>query len=90
MKSIKLATVVAVTACCTPLAIAGCGNGEVHEARQLSGISILRSAKPLGANLVSETEIHASDDPGVKTLLEFWKALQYQDYESAANFFYPS
>jgi hypothetical protein len=90
MSIIKTVAVIAATACGISLAIGGCGGGEAREARQLSGMSILRSAKPLGANLVSKTDIQASSDtPGTKTLLEFWQALQYQDYESATNFFYP-
>ncbi len=73
------------------LALAGCGGGATHEARQLSGISILEKTKPLGQNLVKQSEIDkTSDASGVKTLLQFWLALQYQDYESATSFFYPS
>jgi hypothetical protein len=90
MSTIRTVAVIAATACAVTLAIDGCSSGEAHEARQLSGMSILQSAKPLGANLVSKTDIQAaSATPGSKTLLEFWQALQYQDYESATNFFYP-
>jgi len=72
------------------LALAGCGGGATREARQLSGISVLEKTKPLGQNLVTQSGIDkASDTSGVKTLLQFWLALQYQDYESATGFFYP-
>jgi hypothetical protein len=72
------------------LALTGCGGGATREARQLSGISILEKTKPLGQNLVKQSEIKkTSDASGVKTLLQFWLALQYQDYESATSFFYP-
>jgi hypothetical protein len=73
------------------LALAGCGSGDAtREAHQLSGISILEKTKPLGQNLVRQSEIDkTSDASGVKTLLQFWLALQYQDYESATSFFYP-
>ena len=72
------------------LALAGCGGSATREARQLSGISLLEKTKPLGQNLVTQSEIgKTSDASGVKTLLQFWLALQYQDYESATSFFYP-
>ncbi|MGC2373505.1 MAG: hypothetical protein WA484_06500 [Solirubrobacteraceae bacterium] len=71
------------------LALAGCGGGA-REARELSGISVLEKTKPLGQNLVTQSDINkTSDTSGVKTLLQFWLALQYQDYESATGFFYP-
>lgn len=90
MSTTKLVAVLAATACGVVPAMSGCGSGEAHEARQLSGMSILQSAKPLGSHLVTKTDIQASSDAtGVKTLMEFWQALQYQDYESATNFFYP-
>jgi hypothetical protein len=72
------------------LALAGCGGGATREARQLNGIGILEKTKPLGENLVTRSEIDkTSDASGMKTLLQFWLALQYQDYESATSFFYP-
>lgn len=90
MSTARLAAILAVATCGVALAMSGCGSGEAHEARQLSGMSILQSAKPLGSNLVTRTDIQASSNAaGVKTLMEFWQALQYQDYESATNFFYP-
>jgi hypothetical protein len=82
--------------CCTAafalvLTLAGCGGSATREARQLNGVSLLEKTKPLGQNLVKQAEIgKTSDASGVKTLLQFWLALQYQDYESATNFFNPN
>lgn len=73
------------------LALTGCGGGAAREARELSGISLLEKTSPLSQNLVRKSDVEkASDASGVRTLLRFWQALQYQDYESATEFFYPN
>lgn len=92
MKTTKSKVGAACGAAAFVLALAGCGGsgGNADEARQLSGISILEKTKPLGQNLVKQSEIEkTSDASGAKTLLQFWLTLQYQDYESATSFFYP-
>jgi hypothetical protein len=72
------------------LALAGCGGGATHEARQLSAIGILERTSPLGRNLVRQSDLQAtSDTAGVRTLMQFWQSLQYQDYAVAGEFFYP-
>jgi hypothetical protein len=91
MKTTRSKIGVACGAAALALALVGCGGGGATlEARQLSGISILEKTKPLDQNLVKQSDIAKTPNAsGLKTLLQFWLTLQYQDYELATNFFYP-
>lgn len=91
MRTMRSKIGVALTGAAVTLVMAGCGSGSAQlEARQLSGIGILEKTKPLDQNLVKRSEIDkTSNVSGLKTLLQLWQTLQYQDYDSAPDFFYP-
>ena len=82
-----------VLTCCLGILVlggAGCG-GAAREARQLGSHSIVEGTRPLPRNQVKQAEIdRTSDASGARTLLQFWSALQREDFDAAVGYVVPS
>jgi hypothetical protein len=75
--------------CGVALLVLGAGGcaGAAREAHQLGSHSIVEGTRPLFRNQVKPAEIDGtSDAAGVKTLLQFWTALQGGDFNSAVGY----
>jgi hypothetical protein len=73
------------------IAASGCGEGaQKVEAQKLERTSVISNTAPLSQRLVSQAEINAaSDTSAVRTFLDLWSALQFEEWDRAAAVFDP-